>query len=145
MKTNIQDTKTQPSQRTGRLFFNVFLVALSVLFAIVYLREVLLLVSFVVASAVVTAIAFGLKLRPLVRRVPLTSATGQQDDYGGAVGRHRRLTLLLLLLAIMFPFLFFLSARIIEPAVWFLLLASIAAGMGVSEILFFVYRKRMVG
>lgn len=145
MNTNIQDTKMQPSKRTGRLFLNVLLVTLSVFLAIAYLREILLLVSFVIASAVVTAIAFGLKLRPLIRRVPQNSATGQQDDYGGAVGRHRKLTLLLLLLAIMFPFLLFLSARIIDPAIWFLLLTSIAAGMGISEILFFMYMRRTVG
>ena len=135
----------QPPKRTGRLFLNVILVAISILLAIAYLQEAFLLVSFVIASAAVAAIMFGLKLRPLVRRVPQTPISEQPDRYSGVVGQHRKLTLLLLLVAIMFPFMLFLSARFFDPTIWFLLLTSVAAGMGASEILFFVYRKRMVG
>jgi len=122
----------------SRVFLNVITSALATFLALMFLKENLLRVHFVISTSFVTAIVFILKIRPLIR-VPVSGARNKPKKTELPDRRRSFLLLLTLMAVIVFPFLLFLSALIFEPAIWFILIASTASGIGISEILFYIY------
>jgi hypothetical protein len=98
-----------------------------------YLREPLLIAYFAIASGAIAAVAFLTRFRQLTKASSAVQAV-----------KHRKLTILLLILVLSFPFLLFLVARFIEPTIWFLILASVASGVGLSEIILYTYSRTLV-
>ena len=125
----------------SRVFLNVLTSALSTFLALMLIEEALVLLYFLTSTALVTAIVSILKIRPVIK-VP-KSRTSEAPKNSRLPSRGRPVGLLILLVAIlMFPFLLFLSARVFDPAIWFMLIASIASGIGISEILFYIYCEK---
>jgi len=133
METSEQPAHKQRKLRTSRAFLNVVLIILAVFLAITYLRESFLIAYFATASAAIAVVAFFVRQRQLIK------ASSAEP-----VVKHKKLTILLLIIVLLFPFLLFLLARFIEPTMWFLLLASAASGIGLSEILLYAYSRTLV-
>jgi hypothetical protein len=123
----------------SRVFVNAMTSVLAIFLALMFLEETFLLLYFVLSTITVTAIAFVLKIHPVIH-VP-QSVTEKQSGNNDVHQSRRSLWILLaaLVAIVVFPFLLLLSARIFEPTIWFTLIASVAAGIGVSELLFYVY------
>ncbi len=127
--------------KMSRLYVNVATAVLAVFMASVSLTEPMLLVLFVLLVILISAIAFSLKIRPLFK----IHRPNQQEDYGEPMGPKTRFALLAAIAAvILLPFLLFLSAGALPANTWFIAVASLASGIGISEILFYIYCKRML-
>lgn len=121
----------------SRVFLNALTSALSTFLALMLIKESLVLLYFAAATSLVTAIVFVLKIRPVIKS-PQFALGGQKNSMPPSRKRPV-MVLFLLMVTLMFPFLLFLSARIFDPTIWFMLIASIASGIGISEILFYIY------
>jgi hypothetical protein len=127
--------------KMSRLYVNVATAILAVFMASVSLTEPMLLVLFVLLVILISAITFSLKIRPLFKIHRPT----QQEDSGEPMGPKTRFALLAAIAAvILLPFLLFLSAGALPANTWFIVIASLASGIGISEILFYIYCKRML-
>jgi len=133
METSEQPELKQRSPKASRAFLNGALLVLAVFLAIMYLREPLLIAYFATISGAIAAVAFLTRFRQLTKASSAVQAV-----------KHRKLTILLLILVLSFPFLLFLVARFIEPTIWFLILASVASGVGLSEIILYTYSRTLV-
>lgn len=125
--------------KMSRLYVNVATALLALFMASVSLTEPMLLVLFVLLVVLISAIAFSLKIRPLfkIRRAD------QQEDSGEPVRPRTRFAMLIAIVAVIsLPFLLFLSAGALPANTWFIVVASLASGIGISEILFYIYCKR---
>lgn len=128
--------------KMSRLYVNVATVILAVFMALVTLTEPLLLLFFLVLTAVISTATFFLKIRPIFRT---RQAGDQQKNSAQSIGRRELYILLLVVIAIiLLPFLLFLSAASLPAYTWFAIIASFAAGIGISEVLFYIYCKRMM-
>ena len=128
--------------KMSRLYVNVATLILAVFMAVVTLTEPLLLLLFLVLTAVISAATFFLKIRPIFR---IRKTRDQQKNPAQSIGRRELYILLLVIIAIiLLPFLLFFSAGSLPPYAWFVVLASFAAGIGISEVLFYIYCKRMM-
>jgi sterol desaturase/sphingolipid hydroxylase (fatty acid hydroxylase superfamily) len=127
--------------KMSRLYVNVATAILAVFMASVSLTEPMLLVLFVLLVILISAIAFSLKIRPLFKlRRP-----NQQEDSGEPMGPKTRFALLAAIVAVIsLPFLLFLSAGALPANTWFIVVASLASGIGISEILYYIYCNRML-
>jgi hypothetical protein len=128
--------------KMSRLYVNVATVVLAVFMALVTLTEPLLLLFFLILTAAISVVTFFLKIRPIFS---VRKTGDQQKTPAQSVGRRELYVLLLVVIAIvLLPFLLFFSAASLPPYTWFVVLASFAAGIGISEVLFFVYCKRVM-
>jgi phosphatidylglycerophosphate synthase len=134
METSVQPEHKQHSPKASRAFLNGALLVLATFLAIVYLRESVLIAYFAIASGAIAAVAFLTRLRQLTKASSAVQAV-----------KHRKLSIFLLILVLSLPFLLFLLARFIEPTIWFLILASVASGLGLSEIILYTYSRTLVG
>jgi predicted lysophospholipase L1 biosynthesis ABC-type transport system permease subunit len=123
----------------SRVLVNAMTSVLATFLAVMFLNETFLLPYFVLSTITVTAVAFILKIHPIIQ-VPKSSAENQSENNDTHQSRRPFWILLVaLIVLVVFPFLLLLSARVFEPTIWFALIASVAAGIGVSELLFYVY------
>lgn len=137
METSEQTTQKQHKLRTSRVFLNGVLCILAAFLAIIYLREAFLIAYFATASIMIAVIAFFIKLRQ-------SMAYTREASPLGPVAQHKKMTIFVLMAVLAFPFFLFILARFLEPTVWFLLLASVASGIGLSEVIFYSYFRTLV-
>jgi phosphatidylglycerophosphate synthase len=130
---NTTKARARAKLRTNRLVLNAALFVLAVFLAIAYLEELFLVAYFAIASAAIALVVSWARLRQVTKT---TSAE--------PIARHRKLTIFLLILVLSSPFLLFLLARFLEPTLWFVILASAAAGAGMSEIILYAYCRTLV-
>jgi hypothetical protein len=122
----------------GRVFVNAVTAFLSIFFVLIWLNEIILLSYFVIMVFSITFITFFFKLHPVFKK-PTESLT-TETELKTKPSRWRIFLLLGLLLTVLVsPFLLFLLAKVLPIYSWFILVASFAAGLGISEILFYIY------
>lgn len=132
METSEQQEPKQRLPKASRAFLNGALLVLAVFLAVTYLSDPLLIALFAAASVAIAAVVFLARLRQLRASSAIQAV------------KHRKLTVLLLILVLAFPFLIFLLARFIDPVIWFLILASVASGVGLSEVILYSYSRTLV-
>lgn len=126
--------------RMSRVYVNAATTILAVFLAIVILPEPLLLLLFLLLTISIGAALFVLKIRPIFK---VSKPRDQQGSLTQPLGRRALYVLLILVIAIIaLPFLLFLSAAALPTYTWFSVLASLASGIGISEILYYVYCRR---
>ena len=143
MKKNMQAGRERRYPfKMSRLYVNAATTILAVFMAVVMLTELLLLLLFLLLTISISAALFVLRIRPVFR---IRKPGDQQESPMQPLGRRGLYVLLIVVIAIIaLPFLLFFSAGSLPPYIWFVVLASLASGMGISEILYYVYCNRMV-
>lgn len=143
MRNNVQTSKERGYPfKMSRLYVNIATVILAVFMAFVTLTEPLLLLLFLVFTAVISIAGLFLKIRPIFG---IRKTGDQQKNPAQPIGRRELYILLLVVIAIiLLPFVLFLSAASLPVYTWFIVLASFAAGIGTSEVLFYIYCRRMM-
>ncbi|HKZ93454.1 MAG TPA: hypothetical protein VJ249_02580 [Candidatus Bathyarchaeia archaeon] len=127
--------------KTSRLYVNIATTFLAFFMAAVLLAEPTLFLIFLGLTSLVTVALFVLKIRPVIN----VQRPHQQASPAESLSRRKFYLLVAAFAAIiLLPFLLFLSAGSLDIYSWFIILAGVAAGMGISEIVFYIYCTRML-
>jgi len=127
----------------SRVYVNAVTAGLSSFMAITLLKDALLFSLFVIEASLVTGVVFFFKIRPIFR-LP-EAPEGETADLGKSISKNRFLFLMVATAAILAtPLLLFLIVRFFPVEGWFILIAGLASGVGVSEVLYYIYCSRVV-
>ena len=136
-------TKRSPkyTHSTKRVYLNVTTAVLSIIMAITLLGEPLSLGYYVVSTSLVAMIVFALKIRLANMNLAESQESPSSDQESTPRKRVIALFFLTVLAIIASPFLL---ARFLPPTIWFIVIVSLASGISISELIFFIYCKKMV-
>lgn len=124
----------------NRVYLNVATAMLSIVMAVLLLREnVLTLSYYVVLASILAVIPFMLKIR-----LPRGEQSTSQDNSFLNEQSAPQKKLIALLFVTIFALLAspFLLAGFMPPHFWFILIVGIVTGLSISEVLFYIYCKR---
>lgn len=125
----------------SRLFVNVVTVGLAVFLMFVVVKEFVPLLVFLVAAGLLTVFRFFVKVRYVLKMIKVSNLE-QGDVRKSLVERSRRVMLLGLVAIVLALPLLLLVTQVLPVYVWLTVMASVASGLGLSEVLFYIYCKR---
>lgn len=140
----ISDCHNTPEKypfRTARVYLNAATAALSFFLALMFLADPVLFASYLTLTSTIAIVLFWLKLNPLTKGTTSSQTNAQKPEYEPKT--KRRWPIIVGLLALLsLPFVLFLLSPFLPLYIWFILIASLASGIGVSEVLFYIYCKK---
>jgi cobalamin synthase len=140
MKNTVRKRAAGYPHSISRVYLNVATAVLSIVMALLLLREnVLVLSYYLVLTSILAVIPFVLKIR-----LPSIGQSTSQDNSFLNEESSPQKRLIALLFVTIFALLAspFLLAGFMPPHFWFILIVGVVTGLSVSEILFYIYCKR---
>lgn len=141
MSSNIK--KRKYPHRTSRFYLSTITAVLSVILALLLLQDPILLLYYFVSTFLITAIAFRLKIRLFPIRTPKHPENDLFQTEKNASTWRKLILMFFALLAFLFLPLFLV--RVLDPYSWFILIISLASGVSIAEVLFYLYAQRYWG
>ena len=125
----------------ARVYLNGATVGLAVFLMLAWVNQPLPLLFFVASASLLAVFKFFFKVRYFSKIIKLPEF--QQGHVGKSLLERSRPVRLLGLLAIVvaLPLLIVLT-QVLSISIWLTVLSSLASGLGLSEIIFYVYCKR---
>lgn len=141
MISNCHNAPEKYPFKTARVYLNAATAALSFFLALMFLADPILFASYLTLTSTITIALFWLKLNPLTKKVASSQTDAQKTEYEPKTKR-RWLIIVGLLGLLSLPFALFLLSPFLPLYIWFIIIASLASGIGVSEVLFYIYCKK---
>lgn len=142
MNKNARKRPPKYSHSISKVYLNITTAVLSIILALVLLKEKpLLLLYYIVFTSILATITSVVKIRLASTR----PATPQKSSFPNEESAPKK-RLLVLLFFIIFAGLAspFLLAGFMPPHIWFILIVGLATGISISEITFYIYCEKIV-